>query len=74
MRFISERVFKMCSSRTGSPLVVSSPVLWDPPVVACGLPPSLLLRGEMTRLPLPSGTLHRDTHTHTDDTHEVPHL
>ena len=27
----------------GSPLVVSSPVLLDPPVVACGLPPSLLI-------------------------------
>ena len=27
--------------------------------------PSLLFRGEMTRLPLPSGTLYRHTHTHT---------
>ena len=46
----------------GSPLVVSSPVLWDPPVVAYGLPPSLLLRGEMTRLPLPSGWDAASTH------------
>ena len=39
-------------------------VLWDPPVVArvCGLPPSLLPRGWVTRLPLPSGTLHRHTY------------
>ena len=29
----------------GSPLVVSSPVLWDPPVVVCGLPPWFTKRG-----------------------------
>ena len=38
---------------------------WDPPVAACGLPPSPLPRGRMTRLTLLLGGRCNDTHTTT---------